>query len=302
MTRSLLIAVLLATTGVAAQAAGGPPIAYVKAASNGDEIHLVSPDGTERLLIYKARSKIQIRMLDLRPGGGEVAFLENLYALKILAFDDYGRPLPGNPREIRRVSSPCGLESPDYHPTNGTLLFGEGCGRDRAIWTVQSGASQRDASPLLSSFAVFRARWSRLGDFIYYVGLRDNAGTNDPVYLYRRTTGPGTPDELGPLDGFSTFDVARQGEKVFWSVGNGTFKLLDLGVAGATTVTAPVLECPRGMRMSYSPSDSEMVYSTSASNGGNYVMVGPTNCGTPSRLTGKGSWGWVDWRPDPVTP
>ena len=110
MLRPVLAAALLAigTTAVA-QTAGGPPIAYVKRVSNGDEIHLVSPEGTEGRRIYKARSKVQITQLDLRPGGGEVAFLEGFTTLKILAFDDLGRPLAGNPREIRRVSS--GLRS-----------------------------------------------------------------------------------------------------------------------------------------------------------------------------------------------
>jgi hypothetical protein len=77
MVRPLIIGSLLAAAAGAAataQTPGGPPIAYVKRLSNGDEIHLISPGGTERLQVYKAKSKVQITMLDLRPGGGEVAF------------------------------------------------------------------------------------------------------------------------------------------------------------------------------------------------------------------------------------
>ena len=296
MIRSLCVASLLVTgagSALQAQTPGGPPIAYVQRLSNGDEIHLINDQANERLRIYKAKSKIQVTMLDLRPGGGEVAFLENFTTLKILAFDNLGRPWPGNPREIRRVSSPCSVESPDYHPTNGTLLFVEGCGRNRAVWTVQSGASARDPVPVFSSLAVFRARWSRLGDSVYYIGLREGAGTSDPAYLYHRSPG-GDPIELGPLDNWSTFDVARHHERLFW--GNGTFQLLDLASPGATTDDAVTLTCPLGMRMAYSPGDTSIVYTTTASKGGNYVMVGASSCGTPSALTGKGSWGWVDWR------
>jgi hypothetical protein len=289
--------VALLTTAANAQTAGGPPIAYVKRLSNGEEIHLISADGSERMRVYKARSKITITMLDLRPGGGEVAFLENYSTLKILAFDDLGRPLPGNPRQIRQVSSPCTVESPDYHPTNGSLLFVEGCGRNRAVWTVQSGASQRDEAPIFSA-AVFRARWSRLGDMIYYIGLRDGALSSDPTYLYRRSSAPsGTAEEIGVLNTWSTFDVARVGEKLFWNLETERFKMLDVSVAGATTADAVLLTCPAGSRMTRSADDSGMVFQSPGARGrGNYIMIGGTNCSTPRALTGEGSWGGLDWR------
>ena len=288
----------LLATAATAQTAGGPPIAYVKRLSNGDEIHLISADGTERMRVYKARSKIPITMLDLRPGGGELAFLENYSVLKILAFDDLVRPLTGNPRQIRHVSSPCSVESPDYHPTNGTLLFVEGCARNRGVWTVQSGASQRDATPLFSSVPVYRARWSRLGDTIYYIGLRDGAASSDPTYLYRRT-GTAPPEELGVLNSWSTFDVARVGEKLFWNIANERFNMLDLSVAGARPEDAVLLACPAGSRMTRSSDDMQMVFQSPWARGkGNYIMVGATDCSTSRALTGEGSWGWIDWRTD----
>lgn len=293
MIRYIALLPLLAPIAAAAQTAGGPPIAYVKRLSNGDEIHLVSPDGQEHRQIYKAKSKIQISMLDLKPGGGEVAFLENYYTLKILAFDNFGRPLPGNPRTIRTVTSPCNVESPDYHPSNGTLLFVEGCSRDRAVWTVQSGASSRDDAPLLSSVAVYRARWSGAGDAVYYLGLLPNAGTSDPVYLHRFANAAHA--KLGPVYDWQTFDVTRVGDKVFWG-GNNSFWMLD-GSSGSTADAEP-LACPRGTRMSRSPNDSQMVFQSPQSRGkGNYIMIGSTNCLTdPTALTGAGSWGWLDWR------
>jgi hypothetical protein len=298
MIRRLAIAALLVSAAGAAQAqsVGGPPIAYVKRASNGDEIHLISPDGSERVRIYKAKSKVQVTMLDLRPGGGEIAFTEGHTTLKILAFDSLGRPMPNNPREILRVASPCTIESPDYHPTNGSILFTRGCGRTREVGTVSTGESVPNASPLLASWAVTRARWSRLADSIYYVGLREGATSSDPTYLYRWTADQG-PVEVGLLNNWSTFDVARTGERIFWGDEQG-FKMLDLSVSGATTSNAVPLSCPRGSRMTRSPDDTQMAFQSPWSRGkGNYVMISATNCSTdPTALTGQGSWGWIDWR------
>ena len=80
MSRRILIKAFLAAAAAAtatttsAQTAGGPPVAYVKRVSNGDEIYLVNPDKTGLIRVYKARSKTQIPQFDLRPGGGEIAF------------------------------------------------------------------------------------------------------------------------------------------------------------------------------------------------------------------------------------
>lgn len=298
MLRQLMMAALLCSAAAAqAQPEGGPPIAYVKRLSNGDEIYLVNEDKSGPIRVYKAPSKVQITMLDLRPGGGEIAFLEGYAKLKILAFDAYGRPQPGNPRTIRTVSSPCTVESPDYHPNNGTLLFTDGCGRNRAIRLVQPGAPQADDVPLLSSVAAYRARWSRLADSIYYVGLRPNAASSDPTYLYRRT-GTANPEELGEIHDWSTFDVARVGEKIYWG-SEPNFFLLDFS-QGATTADAASLNCPSGSRMTRSPDDTKMVFQSPWARGkGNYVMLGVTNCLTdPTAVTGAGSWGWTDWRTD----
>ena len=296
MLRPLIFAALLTTTAsVQAQTAGGPPIAYVKRASNGDELYLVNADKTGLIRLYKAPSKAQITMLDLRPGGGEIAFLEGYAKLKVLAFDNYGRASPGNPRTIRTVSSPCTVESPDYHPSNGTLLFVEGCGRNRSVRTVQPGANGADDAPLFSGVAVFRARWSRLGDTIYYIGLRDGAASSDPTYLYRRI-GSAPAEELGVLNSWTTFDVARTGEKIYWG-SEPSFSLLDFA-SGATTSDASTLSCPAGSRMTRSPDDTQMVFQSAWARGkGNYVMIGVTNClADPTALTGAGSWGWTDWR------
>jgi hypothetical protein len=298
MLRQLMMAALLWSAATAqARTAGGPPIAYVKRLSTGDEIYLVKPDQTELTRLYKAPSKLQITMLDLRPGGSEIAFLEGYTKLKILAFDSYGRAEPGNPRTVRTTISPCSVESPDYHPTNGTLLFVEGCGRNRAVRLVQPGAKEPASGALFSSVAVFRARWSRLGDAVYYIGLREGAASSDPTYLYRRL-GTADAQEMGVLNDWNTFDVARVGEKIYWG-SEPRFYLLDLS-NGATTNDAVALTCPSGSRMTRSPDDTQMVFQSVWARGkGNYIMLGVTSClADPTAMTGAGTWGWTDWRTD----
>ena len=300
MFRSVIAAIFL-SSGVAAtapaQTPGGPPIAYVKRVSNGDEIYLVNDDKTGLIRLYKAPSKITITQLDLRPGGGEIAFLEGYTKLKMMAFDDHGRPEAGNPRTIRTVSSPCTVESPDYHPTDGRLLFVEGCGRNRAVRTVQPGSGSADDSPLIADVAVYRARWSRLADAVYYVGLRSGAGSSDPTYLYRYPIGGSGAAELGLLNEWTTFDIGRVGEKIYWG-SEPNFFMLDRA-EGGTTAQAVSLSCPRGSRMARSGDDTQMIFHSPWARGkGNYIMIGVTSCATdPTSLTAAGSWGWTDWRP-----
>lgn len=127
-----------------------------------------------------------------------------------------------------------------------------------------------------------------------YVGLRPNAGSSDPAYLYRFANS--AHQELGVLNDWQTFDVARVGDKVFWG-SNDNFWLLDRAT-GTTTGDAGQLDCPRGTRMSRSSDDTRMVFQSPWARGkGNYIMIGATNCLTDATaLTGAGSWGWIDWR------
>lgn len=290
--QAILIGILV---GAAGAEAAGPPIAFVKRMSNGDEIHLMAPDGSGQIRLYKAPGKVQITDIDLRPGGGEIAFSENFRTFKVLAFDSQGRFLPGNPRTIRAVSSPCTLESPDYHPSDGRLLFVEGCSLDRAVRTVAPGASAPGPT-IFSSRAVMRARWSHSGDLIYWLGIRQGGTTADPWSLHRYPIAAATHEDMGEVENAQAFDITRTGDRVFWGDEQG-FRMLDM--ASATSTSAAVsLACPRGSRMSRSPDDSRMVFQSIHRQGkGNYVMTGATNCASdPTALTGAGSWGILDWR------
>ncbi len=293
MIRLVAATVLLASiaTAALAQTSGGPPIAYVKQFSTGDEIYLINPGGTSQTKLYKAPPKTSINMVDLRPGGGEIAFTESLKTLKVLQFDDYGRPAVGEPRT---VSSSCSLFAPDYHPTNGSLLFIEGCGAANfAVWSVQPGATTKDPDPVFSAYAVGKVRWSRDGAFIYYPAERNDGSSI--IYLYRRDAASGATAELGPIDTYRSFDVTRTGDRIYWGWGN--FKILDL--AAASTTAAATNACFRAADAHFGPGDAEIAYLTTSPVKGSYVMAGASDCsGRDRALTGNGKWGsWLDWRP-----
>jgi hypothetical protein len=149
----------------------------------------------------------------------------------------------------------------------------------------------------LTGVAVYRARWSRLADAVYYVGLRSGAASSDPTYLYRHAVSGTGAEELGVLNEWTTFDVARVGDRIYWG-SEPSFFMLDRA-QGGTTGDAVSLSCPRGSRMARSGDDTQMVFQSPSARGkGNYIMIGVTSCARdPTALTGAGSWGWTDWRP-----
>jgi hypothetical protein len=295
------LALLTGTISAAnAQSTGGPPIAFVKSMSTGDEIYLSNDGKTGLVRLYKAPSKVTINHIDLRPEGGEIAFTESFRKLKILGYNDSGQANAGGPRTVREVASPCAVDGPDYHPANGSIIYIERCGPTPSVWSVQRGAPGPDAAPLFSGFQIGRVRWSPSANVIYYAGQR-NDGSNI-LYLYRRSTVDGATDELGMIEGYSTFGVGHSGEKVVWSLNNGGFKLLD--VQSATSTSAATVMCLSAHTMAFGPGDITLVYKTPHQAKGDYVMTRSTACGaTPSALTGKGEWGsMVDWRETVATP
>ena len=78
MLRPLMIATMLGAGAVTAARAGGPEIAYVKAAGSSPELYLVNADGTSLTKLYTAPRKTNLSSPDLKPGGNEVAFMEGL--------------------------------------------------------------------------------------------------------------------------------------------------------------------------------------------------------------------------------
>lgn len=291
----LILALVAATSSssVLAQTVGGPPIAYVKKVNNGDEIYLVNADGMGQVRIYKGPTKIGITQLDLRPGGNEIAWTENHNVLKTLAFDDFGRAAPQGVRTVRRVGSPCSVTSPDYHPTDRSLIFIEGCSAAREVRVLPEGASGPSAAPLFSGTNVGRVRWSRSGVDIYSIESASGA-PNGPTYLRRRKGNFQSWDDFGRLDDWRSFNVLKTGERIVF--GWNSNRIFDFATMTDVTQSQP-LQCSR-YEPHFGPQDTDMVYQTPHSAKGDYVMVGKGDCsGSSNALTGKGTFGpWMDWR------
>lgn len=291
--RLLVLTTSLASLpAAAAQAAGGPPIAYVKAVNNGHEIYLVDDDGTGLTRVYKGASKVAIQWIDLKPGGNEVAFSEN-WRIKLQKFHDSGQP-NGSATTLATPSG-CQAWHPDYHPSgDGSLVFVVACSGQFAIWNYTPGSAP---APLFSTVSTNRVRWSRTGSHLYYD--EESVFNSGDMRLRRRDMASGQADDFGPLTDLSSFDVARTGDRLAFGSALAP-KLIDFD-SHANTSEASAL-CVNGSKFHFSPGDTHFVYQTPPAKGGGYIMVEPSTCGTKNALTGKGSWGHTDWRPDEVTP
>lgn len=292
MTRSLMIAVLLATTVTAAhgQYTGGPSIAYVKA-GNAPEIYLVNDDRTGLTRLYTAPRKASLTWLDLKPVGNEIAFTEN-WNIKIQKFFDNGLPNGA----ATTVAAPCTAWHPDYHPSgDGRLVFIVACAGDFGVWQYTPGSG---AAELFGTISTNRVRWNRAGTHIYYD--EETAFNSGLLRLKRRDMTSGTVEDLGPLTALDSFDVTRGGDRLI----HGSIlsvKLFDAATMTDTSQSADL--CVDGADLHASPDDGHYLYRSPQASGGTYVMFHSNTCsGSPVALTGKGSWNMKDWRPDPVTP
>ena len=291
MFRPLMIATLLAAGGASAAEAGGPEIAYVKAGGSSHEIHLVNADGSSLTKLYTGPRKSSLSSPDLKPGGNELAFMEGL-RVKIQKFHDNGQ---ANGSAAAIPGLPCGnTQSPDYHPSgDGTLVFIAACGFGNfSVMTYKSG----DAAPatLFTVSASNRIRWSRTGDHLYY----DEAvsPTSAEMRLKRRTVATGAVTDFGAIRDLNSFDVTRTGDRLAFG-SHLAPKLLDFTTMSDVSQATSLCE---GNDIHFSPADSQIVYVTPHSAKGDYILIKSSNCsGSPFSLTGKGSWGMKDWRPDP---
>lgn len=294
MFRPMMIASLLATSAVSAaqaQTAGGPPIAYIKAGS-AHEIYLTNETGSSVTRVYAAPRKTTLRWVDIRPGGNELAFNENL-AIKIQKFHDNGQP-NGAATGVR--GAPCSItQSPDYHPSgDGRLVFIAACGFGNfQIMTYVAGDAA--PTPLFTVGSANRVRWSRTGEHLYYDEALSR--TDATSRLRRRNLATGEVTDFGTISDVSSFDVARTGDRLVFGSALAP-KLFD---AGTMTDTSQSLPACGGDDIHFSPDDAKIIYETPPSSKGTFVLVKASNCsGSTTSITGKGEWNHKDWRPNGV--
>jgi hypothetical protein len=256
-----------------ASAVIGPQIAY----STASTIFLVNPDGTGQTTLYTAPRKASISWVDLKAGGGEVAFIEN-YKLKILSYDDRGLPVGS----ARTVSFACGtILVVDHHPSDGSVIVKDGC-TPQHFWRVGAGASSADPQPLLtSSHALGGVVWSADGSRIYYEDL-------DGIHALDPSTGQAPVVSTSG----SPWDVTRTGDRLILSTTANNYIIHDLTTGTITD------GCTQAQTVRYGNNDTQMAYRSPVAHGGGvYVLVHNADCsGAPFRITGKaGAYPGLDW-------
>lgn len=266
----------------------GPEIAYQEQHQNGDEIYLVNPDGTGRSLVFKGPSKYFVSNLDMRPGGGELAVA---LRTRLFVVDYDNRGVKTSSREIKMPTAGCNTGALDYHPSDGSLLVGQSCGSSNTkIFRLGAGAGSLDPDPILTFSYYAGVRWSRSGSVIYY-----SYGGAPGIFAFDPATNTSTQVQGS---GWELSDMLQLGEQTVLNYSGGpanlpqgTYKIGDL-VSGEQRDG-----CRLATNIHFGANDSQFVFRTPLSQGGYYVMVQNSDCsGTPFRLTGKGSFYYVDWR------
>jgi hypothetical protein len=218
--KSSVAALALASASPALAAAGGPPIAYALASGQTQSIYLANPDGSGTVKVYTGGSKVNIIAIDIRPGGNQMAILEQSIAggqgvLKIINYSDAGI----RQSVITVDSGNCQNLGVDYHPTDGSLLVSRYCDK-AAIQEVRryypdSGSFAGD--PLVQvtngnpDKAAGSVRWVNDGSGFLWVQSDTTAGGGIQHYDLSNTSAPVRVYSTGSLSQPNWFDVERCG-------------------------------------------------------------------------------------------
>jgi hypothetical protein len=274
------LAGLIAATATAAQVQ--PEIAYATAGGR-PEIRLINADGTGRSLLYRGGSRSEIHQLDIKPGGGELAFEEHTTkqqgsasAIKIINYDANGSPI-GLARILQLT---CRAGSLDYHPTDGTLIYHDCRGLNRIRRLNTTTLASEDLG--LSHDAV-RANWIDATHILYYAQQRFWTVSTDAL-----------DSPIGPYfyPSFGSLDISTSGLVALWSEGS-QISYIDVASLEPRRFLAP------GLQGHFSSDDHYVAYITGSSVGqkGQYIIIrGWDLAGAPTNLVGQGSFTALDWR------
>jgi len=196
---------------------GGPPIAYALGSGQTQSIYLANPDGTGTVKIYTSGSKVGIVQIDIRPGGNQMAIVEqssaSLGALKIINYSDAGKSL-----SVTTVDSgSCVIQGVDYHPSDGSLVASRSCntGAIHELRRYYPDSNSWAGDPFVSyGNNVFggKVRWINDGSgFLWAVGDDSGVGGRIDHYDLSNTSAPVTVWRSGSNGVPNSFDVQRCG-------------------------------------------------------------------------------------------
>jgi len=270
---------------LAATSNAAPPIAYAKVgAGNASEIWLVQPDGSGALRVYRGPSKVSVSDLDVRPGGGQIAFIEGITAIKVVTYNSAGVQ-----QRVEIVPQPTGCRNAGLDfKADGELLFGQSCsgGTSRNV-NIWDGSAVSTVIGNLDSQAS-KVRW-----------LRDGSG-----FLWETATASGLDvrkSDLGnpsswtviwhipyPTNTIAYFDVAHQSDAMLVSFGSSAQVQqvpFDFAGVGQPTVLAAAQD-PHA-----TPPDSQLLYRVQTHQGWNLVVKSGAAVKTIASGAGVTDWG-----------
>jgi hypothetical protein len=284
-------------TFLAGASAAAPPIAFAKNGSgNVDEVWLVNPDGTGAVRVYRGTSKTNVTNVDVRPGGGQVAFIEfyqgSNYRIKVVSYDANGVA-----QSTTTVPQPAGCvnQGLDFR-SDGLLLFSQVCNSDTVL-SIDTWDGTT-VTPVLANLGQndtpWQVRW-----------LPDGSG-----FLWRSTGLPATPQQLResslsnpsawnvlwniPSTSSAVYiDAANQSSSILVTFAGPPAQVLQYpfdsvsGVGSATLVAS-------GTEGHFSPDDSKIVYRVQTKTGWNLVVKDLSSGSVKTIQTGIGlseDWG-----------
>lgn len=272
----LALGVLFSAAGAAADI--GPPIAY----SVGNKVYLASSDGSSISQLYSGGSRTNIFGVQIKPGGGEVAFEETACCstptsslLKVVRYDNAGVRV-GTPASL----SVCGrISDLAYHPSDGTVLYISTCNQPLKRLNPASMTSAIVTLPYKPS----KVSWLPNGsEFIYAANAK----------IWRASiASSSSPTAVGEANCVQTLDAGNVTNRALWTDACADMlQLLDLST-GQSAALRPG-ESPR-----FSPSDFEYVYLSPQSNAGRYLLISKVNgSGSQTRIGSRAKYLSVDWR------
>lgn len=272
----LALGVLFSASGEAAEI--GPPIAY----SVGNKVYLAASDGSSIKQLYSGGSRSAIFGVQLKPGGGEVAFEETACCsmptsslLKIVRYDNAGVRL-GTPASL----TVCGrISDIAYHPSDGSLLYISTCNQPLKRLNSTSMAS---TNVTLSS-KPSKVSWLPNGSELIYAAA---------AKIWRVSiASSNSPTAVGNADCVQTLDAGNVSNRAIWTDAcKGMLQLLDLSTGQSVALRQG--EGPR-----FSPSDSEYAYLSPLSSSGRYLLISKIDgSGTQTRIGSRTKYLSLDWR------
>jgi hypothetical protein len=294
--RHLLLAVLMYAASLASWAQPDPfTVAYTKMSGTTLYIYLAKEDGSQAVPIYS--SKKSIAHIKLAPGGGKLAFIEDL-DLKVLTYTVAGTKVTVNTPSTLDTS---GAQSPDFSPDGTKILYVGGTrtrsdirlinatgGSHTTLLSPTAGIAQIEVAwlPPGSSFSLVHVQHA-LVPFQYELRAASldasNTFTAGPLLM---STGPGADfSEISYIDGART---KPNSILVTLNLPHG-IHIVEYDI---TNMFAR-LEHVAGRRGAFSRDDTKIFFLDRSE----FVMSHQIGTGSSSRLTKRGSYGWVDPRP-----